>query len=59
MEINFLIDSGYLENVELSGFQDYSNILDKLKVTRTGERYVEFRENIEATMNEANKKKLA
>jgi hypothetical protein len=47
-ELNFLIDMGYLENVELSKFQDLSNIIDELKITETGELYLKLRESLSA-----------
>ena len=47
-EMNFLIDSGYLANIDLSGFKDNANILDALTITETGGLYVEFREGLDA-----------
>jgi hypothetical protein len=45
-EMNFLIDSGYLANIDLSGFSDNVDILDALTITETGELYVKFREGL-------------
>ena len=45
-ELNFLIDSGYLENVELSRFPDKSDIIDELKISKAGELYLKFRESL-------------
>jgi hypothetical protein len=45
-ELNFLIDNGYLENVELSKFPDNTNIIDALKITEAGELYLKFRESL-------------
>jgi hypothetical protein len=47
-EMNFLIDLGYLENVDLSKFPDNSNILDELTITEAGESYIKFREKLPA-----------
>jgi hypothetical protein len=50
-EMNFLIDGGYLENVDLSSFPDNSNILDKLAVSDKGKIYVKFREQLGAKLD--------
>jgi hypothetical protein len=50
-EMNFLIDSGYLENLDLSSFPDNSNILDKLAVSDKGKLYVKFREQLGAKLD--------
>ena len=47
-EINFLIDLGYLENIDLSRIADNSNILSKLAITEAGEQYIKFRESLPA-----------
>ena len=45
-ELGFLIDNGYLENINLDSFQDRENMLDKLTVTDAGRHYLAFRESL-------------
>jgi hypothetical protein len=47
-EMNCLIDSGYLANIDLSGLSDNVDILDRLTITEAGELYVKFREGLAA-----------
>ena len=45
-EIGFLIDNGYLENVDMDELKKGGNILQKLKPTEAGRLYVALRENV-------------
>jgi hypothetical protein len=45
-ELGYLIDNGYICNINLDEFKDTEPILHKLTLTDTGRRYVEFRESL-------------
>jgi Caspase domain len=43
-ELGFLIDNGFIENINLELFRDKENILDKLTITDAGREYVALNE---------------
>ncbi len=45
-EMGYLIDNGYLENINLDCFKKGENMLDRLTITEIGRRYIEFRESL-------------
>jgi hypothetical protein len=44
-EIGFLIDNGYLQNINLDEFKDGDEMFDMLTITKAGEAYIRFRES--------------
>lgn len=48
-ELGFLIDNGYLENINLDQFKQGDDILDRLTVTDAGKHYLTVRESLSPT----------
>ena len=44
-ELGFLIDNGFIENINLDLFEGGQNILDKLTITEAGRLLIALREN--------------